>query len=49
VFDGIVTLVDAANIERQPDRGRPQQIAYAECILLNKVDLVETDPLLATI
>jgi G3E family GTPase len=51
-LDGIVTLVDAANIERQLQETEEaaQQIAYADRILLNKVDLVKTtDPLLATI
>jgi G3E family GTPase len=51
-LDGIVTLVDAANIERQLSETEEaaQQIAYADRILLNKVDLVKsTDPLLATI
>lgn len=51
-LDGIVTLVDAANIERQLSETEEaaQQIAYADRILLNKVDLVKsTVPLLATI
>jgi G3E family GTPase len=51
-LDGIVTLVDASNIERQLSETEEaaQQIAYADRILLNKVDRVKsTDPLLATI
>jgi G3E family GTPase len=51
-LDGIVTLVDAVNIERQllETEEAAQQIAYADRILLNKTDLVDTtDPLLAVI
>jgi G3E family GTPase len=42
-LDGIVTVVDAANLERQLARTEEaaQQIAYADRILLNKVDLVD--------
>jgi G3E family GTPase len=41
-LDGIVTLIDAANIHRQLHQTMEasQQIAYADRILLNKVDLV---------
>jgi G3E family GTPase len=42
-LDGIVTLVDAAHLERQlgATKEAAQQIAYADRILLNKVDLVD--------
>jgi G3E family GTPase len=41
-LDGIVTVVDAANIERQLKETveAAQQIAYADRVLLNKVDLI---------
>ena len=48
-LDGVVTLVDAKNIERHLDDSRKsagavnealQQIAYADRIVLNKTDLV---------
>ena len=42
-LDGIVTLCDAANIERQLQETHEaaQQIAYADRILLNKMDLIK--------
>jgi G3E family GTPase len=42
-LDGIVTVVDAVNIEHQLREAieASQQIAYADRILLNKVDLLE--------
>lgn len=42
-LDGIVTVVDAVNIERQLQETveASQQIAYADRILLNKVDLLD--------
>jgi G3E family GTPase len=41
-LDGIITLVDAMHIELQLDRDQEalEQIAFADVILLNKVDLV---------
>ena len=52
-LDAVVTLVDAKHIERQLDEPRPagvdnealKQIAYADRIVLNKVDLVCRTPL----
>lgn len=43
-LDGIVTLVDAKNIERQlaETEEASQQIAYADRILINKTDLVSS-------
>jgi G3E family GTPase len=50
-LDGVITLVDAAHVERHLDRKLEEpdaaneaveQIAYADRILLNKVDLVST-------
>lgn len=42
-LDGIVTLVDAKHIHQQLGRSREstEQIAFADVILLNKVDLVD--------
>ena len=47
-LDGIVTLVDAKHIERHLDKKKPKgvvneavaQVAFADRLLLNKVDLV---------
>lgn len=46
-LDGIVTLVDARHIAQQLGRSdeSTEQIAFADVILLNKVDLVETGEL----
>lgn len=43
-LDGIVSLVDAANIIRQLDETEEaaQQLAYADRILLNKIDLLSS-------
>jgi G3E family GTPase len=43
--DGIVTVVDAKNLERELDAGPEAgaQIAYADRILLNKLDLVPAE------
>ena len=48
-LDGIVTLVDAKHIEQHLDEEKPegvenesvQQVAFADRLLLNKLDLVE--------
>ena len=42
-LDGVVTLVDAYNVQRQLEdtHEAAQQIAYADRILLNKVDLID--------
>jgi G3E family GTPase len=42
-LDGIVTLVDARHIEQQLDHTREsaEQIAFADVLVLNKIDLVE--------
>lgn len=44
-LDGIVTLVDAKHIQQQLDTTveAAQQIAYADRILLNKIDLIQED------
>ena len=53
-LDAVVTLVDAKHIDRQLDEERPpdvdnealKQIAYADRIILNKIDLVHALSLL---
>lgn len=44
-LDGVVTLVDAYNVQwqLQDTEEAAQQIAYADRILLNKVDLIDAD------
>lgn len=45
-LESVVTLVDAANFPRQIDDGiAREQIAFADLIVLNKVDLLDTDAL----
>eukprot|EP00903_Cladosiphon_okamuranus_P018898 g17381.t1 len=47
-LDGIVTVVDAAHVEQHLDAEKPkgaenvsmEQIAFADCIILNKIDLL---------
>jgi len=42
-LESVVTLVDAANFQRQIDDNiAREQIAYADLVVLNKVDLLET-------
>lgn len=51
VLDGIITLVDAKHVERHLDEQKPEgaeneaveQLAFADRVLLNKVDLVTED------
>lgn len=44
-LDGVVTLVDAYHVQRQlrETQEAAQQIAYADRILLNKIDLIDAD------
>jgi len=50
-LDGIVTLVDAKHIEQHLDEDKPEgveneaveQLAFADRVLLNKIDLIEND------
>jgi len=46
-LDGIVTLVDAAHIDQQLGRSdeSTEQVAFADVLVLNKTDLVDTDGL----
>ena len=46
-LDAIVTLVDARHIEQQLERDNiaREQIAFADIVLLNKIDLVDTSAL----
>ena len=43
-LDGIITLIDAAHIEQQLDRNdeSTEQVAFADVLVLNKTDLVDT-------
>ncbi|PNW88957.1 hypothetical protein CHLRE_01g052000v5 [Chlamydomonas reinhardtii] len=53
-LDGVVTVVDAVNIDRQLHEPRPRgavneaqlQVAYADIVLLNKLDLVDEEALI---
>ena len=53
VLDGIITLVDAKHIEQHLDEEKPEgaeneaeeQLAFADRVLLNKVDLVTEEDL----
>ncbi|KAG2432777.1 hypothetical protein HYH02_012909 [Chlamydomonas schloesseri] len=53
-LDGVVTVVDAVNIDRQLHEPRPRgavneaqlQVAYADIVLLNKLDLVDEEALM---
>jgi G3E family GTPase len=49
VLDGIITVVDAKHVELHLDDSAecPEQIAFADHIVLNKVDLVDADRLAA--
>ena len=50
-LDGIVTLVDAKHVEQHLDEEKPEgveneaveQLAFADRVLLNKIDLIEND------
>ncbi|GLC33940.1 hypothetical protein PLESTB_000820300 [Pleodorina starrii] len=52
-LDGVVTVVDAVNIDRQLHEPRPRgvineaqvQVAYADIVVLNKLDLAEEEAL----
>jgi G3E family GTPase len=47
-LESVVTLVDAANFQHQIDDAiAAEQIAFADLIVLNKVDLIEAGPLQA--
>ncbi|KXZ54969.1 hypothetical protein GPECTOR_3g136 [Gonium pectorale] len=53
-LDGVVTVVDAVNIDRQLHEPRPRgavneaqlQVAYADIVVLNKLDLVDEEALI---
>ncbi|GIL85440.1 hypothetical protein Vretimale_10620 [Volvox reticuliferus] len=53
-LDGVVTVVDAVNIDRQLHEPRPRgvvneaqvQVAYADIVVLNKLDLAEEEALI---
>ncbi|MBV53435.1 MAG: cobalamin biosynthesis protein CobW [Coxiellaceae bacterium] len=46
-LDGIITLIDAAHIEQQLDRGdeSTEQVAFADVMVLNKTDLIDAENL----